>query len=47
MGLKKEGDDWCGVRGSWGNVFVIRAYSESTSLRVPVPVYGPICHTEM
>lgn len=45
--LKKEGDDWCVVRVSWGNVCVIRGYSESTSLPVPVPTYGPICHTEM
>ena len=47
MGLKKEGADWCGVRGTWGNVFVTRAYSESTSLPEPVPIYQPICHTEM
>lgn len=34
MGLKKKEDDWCSVRGGYGNVFVIRAYSESTCLLV-------------
>lgn len=43
MGLKKKEDDWCSVRGGCGNVFVIRAYSESTYLLVPLP----ISHTQM